>query len=77
MILPDSSHPITVTDLADIDTRRRGPADTLAQLVQRIQDHFRSDVCSVYLVEPNRAHLALAATVGLKPNSVGRVIKRF
>src|SRR6202043_2613338 len=29
--------------------------------------------CSVYLLEPDRANLVLAATVGLRPESVGRV----
>src|SRR5262249_31865228 len=34
---------------------------------------FTTDVCSVYLLEPDRANLVLAATVGLRPESVGRV----
>ena len=31
------------------------------------------DVCSIYLLEADRTHLVLAATVGLRPESVGKV----
>ncbi len=31
------------------------------------------DVCSIYLLESDRTHLVLAATVGLRPESVGKV----
>ena len=49
------------------------PADTLAAVVGLIQQHFQTDVCSIYLIKPDRANLVLAATVGLRPESVGRV----
>ena len=32
---------------------------------------FKTDVCSVYLLEPDRANLVLAATVGLRPQCIG------
>src|SRR5262249_8079243 len=32
---------------------------------------FKSDVCSAYLLEPDRATLVLAATVGLRPQCIG------
>ena len=38
-----------------------------------IQRQSRSDVCSVYLLEPDRLHLVLSATIGLDPSSIGRV----
>ena len=34
-------------------------------------------MCSVYLLEPDRANLVLAATIGLRPESVGRVRMRL
>ena len=34
---------------------------------------FQSNVCSVYLLEPDRAHLVLAATDGLRQESVRKV----
>ena len=46
----------------------------MAQLIQR---RFESDVCSVYLLEADRKTLVLAATVGLRPESVGRVRMRL
>ncbi|HEX3997806.1 MAG TPA: alpha-glucan family phosphorylase [Pirellulales bacterium] len=53
------------------------PAKTLDNIVQMIQHRFETDVCSVYLLEPDRANLVLAATVGLRPDSVGRVRMRL
>ena len=34
-------------------------------VVALIAKRFRTDVCSAYLLEPDRANLVLAATVGL------------
>jgi len=42
-----------------------------------IQQRFRSDVCSVYLVEPDRLHLVLSATIGLEQSGVGKVRMRM
>jgi starch phosphorylase len=49
------------------------PAETLAQVVDLIHRRFGTDVCSVYLLEADRTNLVLAATVGLRPESVGRI----
>ena len=48
-------------------------ADTLGHIVEMIQRTFQTDVCSVYLLEADRSTLVLAATVGLRPESVGRI----
>lgn len=50
---------------------------TLNDIVRLIQRQFETDVCSVYLLEPDRTHLVLAATIGLRPESVGRVRMRL
>ena len=47
------------------------PAETLMNVVGMIAKHFGSDVCSAYLLEPDRANLILAATVGLRPDCIG------
>jgi signal transduction protein with GAF and PtsI domain len=52
-------------------------AETLSNLVRLIQERFRTDVCSVYLLEPDRSTLVLAATIGLRPESVGRIRMRL
>ena len=49
------------------------PEETLMNVVRLIASRFQTDVCSVYLLEPDRANLVLAATVGLRPESIGRV----
>jgi signal transduction protein with GAF and PtsI domain len=52
-------------------------SETLTNIVHLIQRRFETDVCSVYLLEPDRANLVLAATIGLRPESVGRVRMRL
>ncbi|MGA2344814.1 MAG: alpha-glucan family phosphorylase, partial [Candidatus Sulfotelmatobacter sp.] len=47
------------------------PAETLMNVVALIAKRFRTDVCSAYLLEPDRANLVLAATVGLRKECVG------
>jgi len=59
--------------LSQLVSRRGDPAETLANVVRLIQDQFKTDVCSIYLIKPDRAHLVLAATIGLRQESVGKV----
>ena len=40
-------------------------------VVALIAKRFSTDVCSAYLLEPDRANLVLAATVGLRPECIG------
>ncbi len=47
------------------------PADTLMNVVALIATRFRTDVCSAYLLEPDRSNLVLAATLGLHPSCIG------
>jgi starch phosphorylase len=47
------------------------PAEMLTNVVALIAKRFRTDVCSTYLLEPDRANLVLAATVGLRRECVG------
>src|SRR5271168_922956 len=46
-------------------------ADTLMNVVALIATRFRTDVCSAYLLEPDRSNLVLAATLGLHPRCIG------
>ena len=66
---------LTVGELGAVE-RERGNGETLFDVVQMIQRHFQADVCSVYLLESDRSNLVLAATIGLRPESVGRVRMR-
>src|SRR6202789_926085 len=49
------------------------PADTLMNVVALIATRFRTDVCSAYLLEPDRSNLVLAASLGLHPKSIGNL----
>src|SRR5258706_9598091 len=40
-------------------------------VVALIARRFGTDVCSAYLLEPDRANLVLAATLGLRPQCIG------
>lgn len=42
-------------------------------MVALIAKRFHTDVCSIYLLEPDRANLVLAATVGLRRECIGRL----
>ena len=42
------------------------PTTVLARVVRLIASRFGCDVCSAYLLEPDRTNLILAATVGLR-----------
>ena len=53
------------------------PAETLTNIARLIQRRFQSDVCSVYLLQSDRIHLVLSATVGLQSSSVGKVRMRL
>jgi len=62
---------LTLDDLAVLGKQKSRPAETLLDVVALIARKFKTDVCSVYLLEPDRANLVLAATVGLEPSCIG------
>src|SRR3954454_8128019 len=63
---------LTPEEIGRVISQKGQPAETLANLVRLIQQRFETDVCSVYLIEPDRVNLVLAATVGLRKESVGK-----
>ncbi len=63
----------TLEEIGRLVSGSGDPAETLDNVVHLIQRRFDTQVCSVYLLEPDRSHLVLAATIGLRPDSVGRV----
>src|SRR5260370_12275049 len=48
-------------------------AETVMNVGALIAKRFRTDVCSAYLLEPDRANLVLAATVGLRRECIGNL----
>ncbi|MGE3842806.1 MAG: alpha-glucan family phosphorylase [Vicinamibacterales bacterium] len=71
-----SSLPWTLDDPGRLVAANGSPAETLANIVQYVQQRLDSDVCTIYILEPDRTTLVLAATVGLRTESVGRVRMR-
>jgi phosphotransferase system, enzyme I, PtsP len=70
---PESSLLLTLEEISQLVSHSHDPRQTLANIVHLIQKRFHSDVCSVYLLEPERGELVLGATVGLRPEGIGRV----
>jgi phosphotransferase system enzyme I (PtsP) len=68
---------LTLEEISQLVSHSHDPGETLINIVRLIQGRFHTDVCSVYLLEPERAELVLGATVGLKAESVGRVRMRL
>ena len=67
----DSGHVLTLEEIGKLTEEGGKPAETLMNVVALIARRFQTDVCSAYLLEPDRANLVLAATLGLRPQCVG------
>ena len=67
----DANLVLTLEELGALAAEAGKPAETLMNVVALIADRFKVDVCSAYLLEPDRAHLVLAATIGLRTECVG------
>ena len=64
---------LSLEEIADLAAEGGQPAETLMNVVALIAKRFRTDVCSAYLLEPDRANLVLAATVGLRRECIGNL----
>src|SRR5580693_1978702 len=67
----DANLVLTLEEITNLAEQEGKPADTLMNVVALIAARFRTDVCSAYLLEPDRSNLVLAATLGLQPRSIG------
>ncbi len=65
------SNVLTLEEIANLAAEGGQPAETLMNVVALIAKRFHTDVCSAYLLEPDRANLVLAATVGLRRECIG------
>src|SRR3954454_21893783 len=70
---PDENSVLTLEEIANLMAEGGQSAETLMNLVALIAKRFRTDVCSAYLLEPDRANLVLAATIGLRRECVGNL----
>ncbi|HUY14952.1 MAG TPA: alpha-glucan family phosphorylase [Terriglobia bacterium] len=62
---------LTLEEVSNLAKAGGKPAETLMNVVALIAKRFKADVCSAYLLEPDRANLVLAATLGLRPQCIG------
>jgi starch phosphorylase len=69
--LTDANLVLTLEEITSLAEEAGKPADTLMNVVALIASRFRTDVCSAYLLEPDRSNLVLAATLGLHPRCIG------
>src|SRR5712671_7517246 len=67
----DASYVLTWDEIANLAAEPGKPAETLMNVVALIARRFGTDVCSAYLLEPDRANLVLAATLGLRRTCIG------
>ena len=61
----------TPEEIANLAVEGGQSAETLMNVVALIAKRFHTDVCSAYLLEPDRANLVLAATIGLRRECIG------
>ena len=64
---------LTLEEIGHLAAETGKPAETLMNVVALIARRFETDVCSAYLLEPDRANLVLAATLGLRPQCIGNL----
>jgi starch phosphorylase len=69
----EANHVLTLEEITNLTEEGGKPADTLMNVVALIASRFRTDVCSAYLLEPDRSNLVLAATLGLHPRAIGKL----
>src|SRR5215831_6868099 len=64
---------LTLEEIGNLAHAGGRPAETLMNVVGLIAKRFATQVCSAYLLEPDRANLVLAATVGLRGECIGNL----
>jgi starch phosphorylase len=67
----DAAYVLTLEEVAKLAAEGGKPSETLMNVVALIARRFQTDVCSAYLLEPDRTNLVLAATLGLRPQCIG------
>src|SRR5579871_2711423 len=67
----DAGYVLTLEEITNLTEEGGKPADTLNNVVALIATRFKTDVCSAYLLEPDRSNLVLAASLGLHSNCIG------
>src|SRR5271154_5956118 len=67
----DANRVLTIEEISTLAHNGGKPAETLMNVCALIARRFRVDVCCIYLLEPDRINLILAASLGLRPQCIG------
>ena len=67
----EDSRVLTTEEISALANNGGKPAETLMNVCALIARRAQVDVCCVYLLEPDRINLVLAASLGLRPQSIG------
>ncbi len=62
---------LALEEISRLVSQAQAPAETLSEIVALIRHRFATDVCSMYLLTPDRGNLSLTATVGLRQECIG------
>lgn len=73
----EAEYVLTIEEIAKLTAEGGKPAETLMNVVELIARRFSTDVCSAYLLEPDRMNLVLGASVGLRPECIGTLRLRL
>jgi len=66
-----------ILELAENCQKEEDVRPTLNILARKVAEMMKTDVCSVYLVEPQSHEIVLVATHGLNPEAVGKIRMGF
>src|ERR1041385_7286 len=69
----EETYVLTLEEIGNLAQEGGKPAEALMNVVELIARRFQTDVCSAYLLEPDRANLVLAATLGLRETCIGNL----
>jgi signal transduction histidine kinase/CheY-like chemotaxis protein len=67
----------TLEEIGRLVSQSGDPDETLQNVVHLIRRRFDTDVCSLYMLDFERANLVLSATIGLNASGVGKVSMRL
>jgi len=67
----------TLEDITSLILQSHDLSQTLQNIVDLVAKRMKTEVCSIYLLDPDQARLRLSATVGLAADSVGKVALRL
>jgi len=67
----------TLEEIGRVVSESGDPEETLLNVVNLIRRRFDTEVCSLYMLDFERANLVLSATIGLQARSVGKVSMRL